>query len=153
MTAITWRYCVQTFRQSVARLSKLITRWKCRKLQCWTHIYRPTTLHITLLAYIYSHALVINEWLLYALHRCGDLYVGEYCEYSNPCVTYQCNNGGQCQVLMSITAVSATCSCPLGKRTFISYLFKHTACAGEHVAGSSCVRNEVNAVMLIIGII
>ena len=49
---------------------------------------------------------------------CPPQYVGEYCQFANPCHTGpgpRCQNGGSCAVRLSSNAVpSFSCSCPLG---------------------------------------
>lgn len=49
---------------------------------------------------------------------CTSKYVGEYCQYLNPCHTGpgpRCQNGGSCEVRVSAAgSPSFTCLCPLG---------------------------------------
>ena len=48
---------------------------------------------------------------------CPANYVGEYCQYKNPCTSggQKCQNGGTCNVVMSRTrGPTFQCSCPIG---------------------------------------
>ena len=51
--------------------------------------------------------------------RCGDKYVGEYCEDVNPCSLFiinPCKNGGSCDVYMDQRmGAQATCKCSIGR--------------------------------------
>ena len=48
---------------------------------------------------------------------CPHDFVGEYCQYKNPCYTggLKCQNGGTCNVIMSANrGPTFQCSCPIG---------------------------------------
>lgn len=59
---------------------------------------------------------LLNHYI--SFFSCTSKYVGEYCQYLNPCHTGpgpRCQNGGSCQVRVSPgSSPSFTCSCPLG---------------------------------------
>uniref|UniRef100_A0A4W3H2C1 Notch receptor 2 n=1 Tax=Callorhinchus milii TaxID=7868 RepID=A0A4W3H2C1_CALMI len=46
-------------------------------------------------------------------HLCSG-FVGEYCQYPNPCRIPACLNGGTCSVLYAGSQVQSTCTCALG---------------------------------------
>lgn len=51
------------------------------------------------------------------LYSCSSRYVGEFCEYLNPCHTVsgpRCQNGGSCTVSFKDGIPSLLCSCPIG---------------------------------------
>lgn len=45
---------------------------------------------------------------------CGAGFVGEYCQYPDPCQISACLNGGKCGVLFAGGQVQSTCTCALG---------------------------------------
>jgi hypothetical protein len=47
--------------------------------------------------------------------RCSAEYVGEYCQYKNPCNNgeQKCQNGGTCSVILSATQAPTFKVCPL----------------------------------------
>uniref|UniRef100_A0A1A9V0K0 EGF-like domain-containing protein n=1 Tax=Glossina austeni TaxID=7395 RepID=A0A1A9V0K0_GLOAU len=48
--------------------------------------------------------------------NCSSKYVGDYCEYPNPCLTGlgRCQNGGTCQGSYRNDRLSISCICPIG---------------------------------------
>ena len=57
--------------------------------------------------------------MIFYYYSCGRGYVGEYCEYVNPCSLFimnPCKNGGSCEVYMDQQmGAQATCNCSIGK--------------------------------------
>lgn len=57
----------------------------------------------------------VNLWS--SLSSCSSRYVGEFCEYLNPCHTGpgpRCQNGGSCTVSFKDGTPVFQCSCPIG---------------------------------------
>ncbi len=63
---------------------------------------------------------------------CPSDYVGEYCQYQNPCTSGggKCQNGGTCSVVMSATrAPTFQCNCPIGyTESFCEVAIPSNAC-------------------------
>ena len=71
--------------------------------------------------------------------RCPTEYVGEYCEYSNPCQTggQKCQNGGTCVVRDTGNGNKPTfqCVCPIG--------YSHSFCEVA-VSDNACLNSPCN---------
>ena len=75
---------------------------------------------------------------------CPPQYVGEYCQFANPCHTGpgpRCQNGGSCAVRLSSNAVpSFSCSCPLGFSASLCEIPVPNVCdAAPCRHGGSCI--------------
>lgn len=70
-----------------------------------------------------------QHYILYvnAHFRCGENYVGEYCQDDNPCRpdAHFCENNGTCRIITTADGFKGRCDCRLGKswRRFISLSF------------------------------
>lgn len=82
-----------------------------------------------------------HNWMLLsqALHlwinfpsSCTSRYVGEFCEYANPCLTApRCQNGGTCEVLIKDGQASFQCKCPVGFSASLCEISEETACSSS----------------------
>ena len=83
------------------------------------------------------------------IFSCPAQYVGEYCQFANPCYTGpgpRCQNGGTCTVKMSTNAVpSFSCSCPLGFSASLCEIPVPNACdAAPCQHGGTCVLRTLD---------
>lgn len=63
---------------------------------------------------------------------CTSRYVGEFCEYTNPCLTApRCQNGGTCETVIRDGQVSFQCKCPLGFSASLCEIFEENACSSS----------------------
>lgn len=63
---------------------------------------------------------------------CTSRYVGEFCEYANPCLTApRCQNGGTCEVLIKDGQASFQCKCPVGFSASLCEISEETACSSS----------------------
>lgn len=86
---------------------------------------------------------------LFVANSCPPQYVGEYCQFANPCYTGpgpRCQNGGTCTVKMSSNAVpSFSCSCPLGFSASLCEIPVANACdAGPCQHGGTCILRTLD---------
>ena len=88
----------------------------------------------------------INSFFYFS---CPPQYVGEYCQFANPCHTGpgpRCQNGGTCAVKMSTNAVpSFSCSCPLGYSASLCEIPVPNACdTGPCQHGGTCLLRTLD---------
>lgn len=78
----------------------------------------------------------------FCVHRCAPGFLGEYCQYKDPCQPFYCLNGGNCSVSSSAGVPlpgSATCTCALGytgqrcQTRQNSTCYPHNPCANKGV--------------------
>lgn len=65
------------------------------------------------------------------IFSCTTRYVGEFCEYTNPCHTSsgpRCQNGGTCTVSFSNGTPSFKCHCPIGFTASLCEIPENNAC-------------------------
>lgn len=68
----------------------------------------------------------------FAIHSCTLRYVGEFCEYTNPCLTApRCQNGGTCQVVIRDGQSTFECKCPMGFSASLCEISENTACSSS----------------------
>lgn len=68
--------------------------------------------------------------MIFEFFSCTSRYVGEHCEYSNPCLTApRCQNGGTCEVLIKDGHISFQCKCPVGFSASLCEIAEETACS------------------------
>lgn len=83
----------------------------------------------------------INVFSLFT-PRCKDQYVGEYCQYLNPCRNRpgpRCQNGGTCNVVMSLSGPKFDCICPVGYRASLCEIAVANACGSDPcMNGATC---------------
>lgn len=80
--------------------------------------------------------LVCIIWFLILIYfwffcSCSSRYVGEFCEYPNPCHTGpgpRCQNGGSCTVSFREGTPVFTCSCPIGFSASLCEIPEKNAC-------------------------
>jgi len=66
------------------------------------------------------------------LFSCTSRYVGEFCEYANPCLTApRCQNGGTCQVIVKDGQPNFECKCPMGFSASLCEISEETACSSS----------------------
>lgn len=75
---------------------------------------------------------VINVFFFYGF-RCNSMYVGEYCQHLNPCITGtggpRCQNGGSCDVVITNTSSPKfICRCPIGFTASLCEINQSSAC-------------------------
>jgi len=79
--------------------------------------------------------------LLQFYHRCPVAYVGEYCQYPNPCSTSQnrCEHGGSCRVVLKPKAAPTfQCECPVGYTSSFCELELPNACQSTPCKNGVC---------------
>lgn len=70
-----------------------------------------------------------NKLLLF--FSCSSRYVGEFCQYPNPCHTGpgpRCQNGGTCTVSFKDGTPVFTCACPIGFTASLCEIHEKNAC-------------------------
>lgn len=73
-----------------------------------------------------------NHNIFSSLLSCTSRYVGEFCEYANPCLTApRCQNGGTCEVLIRDGQVNFQCKCPVGFSASLCEISEETACSSS----------------------
>lgn len=77
-------------------------------------------------------------------YRCPEEYVGEYCQFANPCHSApgpRCQNGGTCNVLLSAdTEPQFQCTCPLGYEASLCEISIRNACESLPCLNSGTCR-------------
>lgn len=55
--------------------------------------------------------------------RCGENYVGEFCEDDNPCRpdAHFCENNGTCRIINTADGFKGRCDCRLGNNLELSF--------------------------------
>lgn len=73
---------------------------------------------------------------------CTSRYVGEFCEYLNPCHTSsgpRCQNGGVCEVEYGNSVPGFRCRCPIGFSASLCEISEQNACDSDPCQnGGSC---------------
>ncbi|MCL4154358.1 UNVERIFIED_CONTAM: hypothetical protein GTU68_049612, partial [Idotea baltica] len=74
--------------------------------------------------------------------RCKGKFVGEYCQYLNPCQTGfgpRCQNGGTCKVVMSVSSPNFQCECTVGYSASLCEIAVENACDSDPCQnGATC---------------
>ena len=81
---------------------------------------------------------------------CPHDFVGEYCQYKNPCYTggLKCQNGGTCNVIMSANrGPTFQCSCPIGyTESFCEVPVSNNPCNNNPCAnGATCTLSSLTS--------
>lgn len=73
------------------------------------------------------------KWILSIfLFSCTSRYVGEFCEFTNPCLTApRCQNGGTCKAVIRDGQSTFECACPLGYSASLCEISEVTACSSS----------------------
>lgn len=76
------------------------------------------------------------------------MYVGEYCQYSNPCKAGnepRCQHGGKCEVVITQQSnVKFKCKCPLGYSASLCEIPEPNSCDDRPcVNGGTCVLKSL----------
>jgi hypothetical protein len=92
--------------------------------------------------------IIENNGLLFcfSVPSCTSKYVGEYCQYRNPCLTgHRCQNGGSCFVRDDTNgAPSFFCSCPVGYSASLCEIKIDNACDSSPCANNgTCVLHSL----------
>lgn len=70
--------------------------------------------------------------VFFAIHSCTARYVGEFCEYKNPCLTApRCQNGGTCRSIIRDGQSTFECECPMGYSASLCEISENTACSSS----------------------
>lgn len=74
---------------------------------------------------------------------CTSKYVGEYCQFPNPCTTGsepRCQNGGSCEVrTTALSSPTFLCNCPIGFTESLCEIRVPNACdSGPCMNGGTC---------------
>lgn len=77
-----------------------------------------------------------------SIFSCTSRFVGEFCEYSNPCHTGpgpRCQNGGTCVVTYKDSVPGFTCRCPIGFTASLCEIPEKNVCdSGPCQNGGTC---------------
>ncbi|KAG5675644.1 hypothetical protein PVAND_005532 [Polypedilum vanderplanki] len=64
--------------------------------------------------------------------NCTSRYVGDFCQYTNPCLTApRCQNGGTCEVIIKDNQSTFECKCPMGFSASLCEISESTACSSS----------------------
>ena len=83
--------------------------------------------------------------LLLLFLSCTSRFVGEFCEYPNPCHTApRCQNGGTCVVVVKDGQPSFECKCPMGYSASLCEIPEETACSSSPCQnGGTCALRSL----------
>lgn len=76
--------------------------------------------------------IIIHQNSFLMLHSCTSRYVGDFCQFTNPCLTApRCQNGGTCQVILEDNTATFKCKCPMGFSASLCEISEDTACSSS----------------------